>query len=260
MNRIASGSPPRAFRRWFRTQFCFRVKAGKQRWRCHKGDSASGVALLAESCGNVLLGESLRPGRHPSFLSQKGEVYEHLSAAVSAAEEQPLMAEDASAIIHVREDAPEHLALADGLGHVSIVNNHAGRMSGVLGVRAHGDIDRKFLVDVAENASPVNPVIGKDAIEHILTAAKQRLQGASAVIRGILDGKEREEDYQLDHMGTVNLQLRLFSKAICLSVMFMVPRTFIILCMPSPQPLSVKKLRDSETICQSLLMLGVYCC
>lgn len=40
----------------------------------------------------------------------------------------------------------------------------------------------------------------------------------------------------------VNLQLRLFSKAICLSVMFMVPRTFIILCMPSPQPLSVKKI------------------
>lgn len=91
---------------------------------------------------------------HPSSLSQKGEVYEHLSAAVSAAEEQPLMAEDASAIIHVREDAPEHLALAAGHGHVSIVNNHAGRMSSVLGVRAHGDIHRKFLVDVAENASP----------------------------------------------------------------------------------------------------------
>lgn len=115
------------------------------------------------------------------------------------------MAEDASVIIHVREDAPEHLALAAGLGHVSIVNNLAGRMSGVLGVRAHGDIHRKFLVDVAENASPVNPVIGKDAIEHILTAAKQRLQGASAVIRGILDGKEREEDHQLDHLGTGEL-------------------------------------------------------
>ena len=34
------------------------------------------------------------------------------------------------------QGAPEHLALAADLGHVSIVNNHAGRMSGVLGVRA----------------------------------------------------------------------------------------------------------------------------
>ena len=90
-------------------------------------------------------------------------------------------------------------------------------MSSVLGVGAHGDIDRKFLVDVAENASPVNLVIGKNAIEHILTAVKQRLQGDSAVIRGILDGKEREEDHQLDHLAQVDLQLRLFSKAIFMS-------------------------------------------
>ena len=30
--------------------------------------------------------------------------------------------------------------------------------------------------------------------------------------------------------------------------------------LPSPQPLSVKKLRNSETICLSLFMLGVYFC
>lgn len=53
---------------------------------------------------------------HPSSLSQKGEVYEHLSAAVSAAEEQPLMAEDASAIIHVREDAPSISPLRPVMG------------------------------------------------------------------------------------------------------------------------------------------------
>jgi len=119
------------------------------------------------------------------------------------------MAKDASAIIHVREDAPEHLALAAGLGHVRVVNNHADWTPGVLGVRAHSDIDRKSLVDVTENVSPVNPVIGKDAIEHILTAAKQRLKGASAVIRRILDGKEREEDHQLDHLGTGELAVGL---------------------------------------------------
>lgn len=40
----------------------------------------------------------------------------------------------------------------------------------------------------------------------------------------------------------MNPILSVFLKDFCLSVMFMVPRTFIILCMPSLQPLSVKKI------------------
>jgi hypothetical protein len=43
--------------------------------------------------------------------------------------------------------------------------------------------------------TPVNPVIGENAIEHVL-------QGTAAEVRGILDSEEREQDQHLDDLCT----------------------------------------------------------
>lgn len=95
-----------------------------------------GIAHFIESSLDILLGESLKSGRYSSFLSKQGEVNEHLSTSVSTAEEQSLMAEDASTVLHMGENSSKHLAFAAGLRHVGIVNNHTGRIFGVPCIRA----------------------------------------------------------------------------------------------------------------------------
>ena len=88
------------------------------------------------------------------------------------------------------------IALAAGLRHVGIVNNHTGGIFGVPDVRTYGNVGGKFLVDIAENVAPVDSLIGKNAIEYVLMAAKEGLKRTANIVR-------------------------------CLSVMFLVPRTFI---------------------------------
>ena len=164
-----------------------------------------GIAHFIESNLDILLGKSLRSGRHSSFLSKQGEVNEHLSTFISTAEEEPLMTKDASAVLHMGVNTSKHLAFATGLRHIGIINNHTCGIFRVPGIRAHSNIVHKLLVDIAENVTPVYPVIGKNAIEHILMAIKERLKGATDIVRGILDGEEREENHHLDHLGAGEL-------------------------------------------------------
>lgn len=218
------------------------------------------IALFIESSINVLLGKALGPGRHPSFLSQQGEVIEHLCASIGTAEEESFVAEDTSAIFHVRVYAPKHFAFTSGLRHIGIIDNHTNGIFGISSIGAQGNVLSKLLVDIAENMAPVNPVIGKNAIEHIFPAIKERLKGASKIVRSILDEEEWKENHHLDHLSTSKFTVGFLFESHLFSVMFMVPSTFIILCMPSPQPFSVKKLRNSETICLFLFMLDIYFC
>lgn len=171
------------------------------------------VTSLAVSCIYVLLGKPLRSGGNSSFLSLKGEVNEHLCAPVGSAEEQPLMAENTATACYMRVNTPEHLALATCLGHIGIVGNHTDGIFGVLGIGTHGNIGGKFLVDIAENVAPVNPVIGKNAIEHILMAIKERLKRAADIVRCILDREERKEKHHLDHLGTGELAVGFLFKS-----------------------------------------------
>ena len=164
-----------------------------------------GIAHFIESNLDILLGKSLRSGRYSSFLAKQGEVDEHLSTTVSTAEEQSFVAEDASTVLHMGENSSEHLALTAGLRHVGIINDHTGGIFGVLGVGTYGNVGGKFLVDIAENVTPVYPVIGKNAIEHILMAIKERLKRAADIVPSILDGEEREENHHLNHLSAGEL-------------------------------------------------------
>ena len=148
---------------------------------------------------------SLRSGRYSSFLSKQCEVNEHLSTSVSTAEEQSLMAEDASTLVHMGKNSSKHLAFAAGLRHVGIVNNHTRGIFGVLGVGTYGNVGCKFLVDIAENVAPVNPVIGKNAIEHIFMTVKEWIKRGADIVRNILYGEEREENHHLDHLSAGEL-------------------------------------------------------
>lgn len=112
------------------------------------------------------------------------------------------MAEDTSVIFHVRVYAPKHFAFTSGLRHIGIIDNHTNGIFGILSIGAHDNVLSKLLVDIAENMPPVNPVIGKNAIEHIFPAIKERLKGASKIVRSILDGEEWEENHHLDHLST----------------------------------------------------------
>ena len=164
-----------------------------------------GIAHLLESSLDILLGKSLRSRRHSSFLSKQGEVNEHLCTSVSTAEEQPFVAEDAPTVIHMGENPTKHLALAAGLRHVGIVNDHTGGIFGVPGVRTCGNVGGKFLVDIAENVAPVNSLIGKNAIEYVLMAVKEGLKRTANIVRNILYGEEREENHHLDHLSAGEL-------------------------------------------------------
>ena len=163
------------------------------------------IAHFTESGINILLGKALRPGSHSSFLSQQGEINEHLRASVSTAEEESFMAEDASALFHMGVHASEHLAFTSALRHIGIVDNHTGGISGVAGVGAHGNAPCKFLVDIAEDMAPVNPIIGKNPVEHILLTFKKGLKRTAYIVRHILYGEEREENHHLDHLGAGEL-------------------------------------------------------
>ena len=171
------------------------------------------VTSLAVSCIYVLLGKPLRSGENSSFLSLKGEVNEHLCAPIGSAEEQPLMAENTATACYMRVNTPEHLALATCLGNIGIVGNHTDGIFGVLGIGTHGNIGGKFLVDIAENVAPVNPVIGKNAIEHILMAIKERLKRAADIVRRILDREKRKENHHLDHLSTGELAVGFLFKS-----------------------------------------------
>lgn len=163
------------------------------------------IARFTESGINILLGKALRPGSYSSFLSQQGEINEHLRAPVSTAKEESFVAEDASALVHMGVNASEHFAFASGLRHVRIVHNHAGGIFGVPVIGAYGYIVRKFLVDIAENVTPVNPVIGKNPVEHILLTVKEGLKRTANIVRHVLYGEEREENHHLDHLGAGEL-------------------------------------------------------
>ena len=168
-------------------------------------DLGLSIAHLIESGIDILLGKSLRSGRHSSFLAKQGEVDEHLSTTVSTAEEQPFVAEDASTVLHMGENSSEHLALAAGLRHVGIINDHTGGIFGVLGIGTYGNAGSKFLVDIAENVTPVNLLVGKNTIEHILMAVEKGLKRASDIVRHVLYGEEREENHHLDHLSAGEL-------------------------------------------------------
>ncbi len=77
--------------------------------------------------------------------------------------------------------------------------------TGVLDITAYQDSGDKLLIDISQNVPPVNAVIGKNPIEHILAAVKERLKRASQVETRTLDGKEREENHHLDDLRTGKL-------------------------------------------------------
>jgi hypothetical protein len=166
------------------------------------------VALLAVACIQVLLGKALRPGCDAPLLALEGAVDDGLGAPVGTAEEESLVAEDAAAAVHMGIHPSEHLPLASRLRHVGVVDNHADGRVGVPGITADGDGLQEPPVDVPQEMSPVYPVVGEDAIEHVLVAVEEGLQGAAAVVGGVPDGEEREEDHQLDDLGTRELAVR----------------------------------------------------
>ena len=52
---------------------------------------------------------------------------------------------------------------------------------------------------------PVDPVVGKGAIKHVLFAIKKGIEGTAAVICDILYGKEREKYQRIYDLGTREL-------------------------------------------------------
>lgn len=162
-------------------------------------------AFLAEAGFTILLGQPLRTGRDTAFLSLKSKVNKQLGASISPAQEQSLVPEDAATIVNVREDSSEHLAFAACFRHICIIDNHADRLTGVSGVSADRDAGDEFFVDITHDMSPINTVIRKNPIEHVLPAIKEALQGAATITRHILDGEERKENQHLDDLTTGKL-------------------------------------------------------
>lgn len=75
----------------------------------------------------------------------------------------------------------KHLSPTVGFRHIGIVHNHT---NGIVGV------------------------VGKNAVEHVLVAIKDRVKDAAAIIRGILDGKERKENHHLNDLTVGKLAVR----------------------------------------------------
>ncbi|MCQ2135769.1 MAG: hypothetical protein MJY67_02515 [Bacteroidales bacterium] len=58
-------------------------------------------------------------------------------------------------------NASEQLTLATGLGHIGIISDHADRIFRVPCITAGRDITNQFLVDIAKDVTPINPVVRK---------------------------------------------------------------------------------------------------
>ncbi len=106
-----------------------------------------------------------------AFLSDKGEVEQHLANTVSDADEQPLETEH-HRVRHMRVYLADKLSLDTTLGIVRVIDHQANRLS-TLTRPAFLGLVPKLERDSGENLAPVIRLIGDKSVEHILPAVKQ---------------------------------------------------------------------------------------
>ena len=169
------------------------------------------IAFLAISLIQLLLRQALRLRRFLPHLALEGEVHEGLSLPVREQQEQSLVSEDA--LVHdVGEDASEFLSLPAGLGKVRIVCDQATGIRALDGVAARRDAAQKPAVEAVHDLPPVDVLVGKEPVKHVLLAREHLAKHTLGVVVSVLDGEEREQDHQFKDLRGRELAVRRLGK------------------------------------------------
>jgi len=169
------------------------------------------IALLAVSGIPFLLGQALRFGKLLTQLTLECEVHKGLRLSVCEQEEQPLVTED-TRMLDMGEDTAKELALAAGLRKVGVIRNQATGILTIDGIAPHGNTAQKPAVEAVYDLPPVDVLIGKEPVEHVFLAGEHLTENASGEVETIFNGKEREQNHQLEDLAGRELAVHSLGK------------------------------------------------
>lgn len=212
------------------------------------------IAILAVSGIHLPLRQTLRLGRLLTCLTVECEDHEGLHLSIHKQERQALIAKD-TRMLDMGKDAAKEFTLEAGLRKVCVIRNEAAGILALDGVAARGDASQKPAVEVVYYLLPVDILVGKEPVEHILLSGEHLTEYTSGEAPAVFNGEERGQNHQLKDMAGREFAVRSLGK-VHLPVGKRDVRLFVHDSLDRLRIVfSAEKMLSSEILCLSLFML-----